>query len=269
MNLLRSLRYVLISGLLALGVAGQDLPLGPIPDSPHPPRLAVLGISVSTNEPAANPKEALEELIGTAFVQTRRFDLLERPQVDQVIRELRFQREGLVDPASIQELGRMLGAEQAVLGHAQVLVGLRAFEIQLTLRIVQVRTGRIPEAIRVSGKGGSFNLERAMAKALEDLGEELDKALARRYPTRGLVLKALPDGRAWVDLGARDRLVRGDKLQAFRQERILHPFTHTTVEDLSVPLCRLIVDEVHERTALVRTKPRTALIPGTPVERLP
>lgn len=252
-----------------LGAQDQQLAFGQVPDPAHLPRLAVLDITLKTNEPAANPKEAIEDLVGTAFLQTRRFDLVERPRVDLVIRELKFQREGLVDPGTIQELGRLLGAEVAVIGSAQVLVGLRAFDIRLTLRLVQINTGRVSESIRFIGRGGSFDLERAMAEALEDLGLRLDEGLARRYPTRGVVLKVLPDGRVLVDMGSRDRLKRGTKLQSYRKERILHPVTHELVEELSVPICQLVVEELHERTAVVKTKPRMSLAPGTPVERLP
>jgi hypothetical protein len=252
-----------------LSAQDPELAFGQAPDPAHFPRLAVLGIALKTNEPAANPKDALQDLVGTAFLQTRRFDLVERPRVDLIVRELKFQREGLVDPGTIQELGRLLGAEVAVIGSAQILVGLRAFDIRLTLRLVQVATGRVSESIRFIGRGGSFNLDRAMAEALEDLSQGLDEGLARRYPARGVVLKTLPDGRALVDMGTRDRLKRGAKLQSYRKERILHPVTHQLVEELSVPICQLVVEELHERTAVVKTKPRMPLPPGTPVERLP
>ena len=257
---------------LALGtLAAQGLGTPPdfIPELPRPPRMAVLEISVNTNEPAARPREALEDLVGAAFLQTRRFNLVERPRVNLVIRELRFQREGLVDPDTIQELGRLLGAEVAVVGSAQVFVGLRAFDIHLTLRVIQVRTGQVSESLRYVGRGGSFSLERAQAGALEDLAEKLDEDLARRYPARGVVIKAMQEGRVLLDMGSRDHLKRGAKLQSFRRERIFHPVTHQLVEELSVPICQLVVEEVHERTAVARTKPKTPLAPGTPVERLP
>jgi hypothetical protein len=252
-----------------LGAQGQALPEGLALETMRPPRLAVLEIAVKSNEPAARPREALEDLVGAALLQTRRFDLVERPRVDLVIRELRFQREGLVDPDTIQQLGRLLGAEVAVVGSAQIFVGLRAFDIHLTLRMIQVSTGRVSDSLRIVGRGGSFSLERAQADALEDLTNNLDEELSRRYPTRGIVLKTLADGRALVDVGLRDRLKRGSRLQSFRRERILHPVTHQLVEDLSVPICQLVVEELHERTAVVKTKPRNALAPGTPIERIP
>ncbi len=267
----QSLR-VLGAMLLAFGtLATQGLGASPefVPESPHLPRMAVLEISLNSNESAARPREALEDLVGAAFLQTRRFNLVERPRVNVVIRELRFQREGLVDPDTIQELGRLLGAEVAVVGSAQIFVGLRAFDINLTLRVIQVRTGQVSESLRFVGRGGSFSLERAQADALEDLAENLDRELSRRYPARGVVLKALPEDRVLLDMGTRDRLKRGAKLQSFRRERIIHPVTHQIVEDLSIPICQVVVDEVHERTAIARTKPRTVLAPGTPVERLP
>ncbi len=261
--------WAIFLALATLGAQGLGVPPDFIQDLPHLPRMVVLEISVKTNEPAARPKEALEDLVGAAFLQTRRFNLVERPRVNLVIQELRFQREGLVDPDTIQELGRLLGAEVAVVGSAQVFVGLRAFDIHLTLRVIQVRTGQVSESVRFVGRGGSFSLERAQAAALEDLAGKLDEDLAQRYPARGVVIKTMSEGRVLLDMGSRDHLKRGAKLQSFRRERIIHPVTHQFIEDLSVPICQIVVEEVHEGTAMGRTKPKTPLAPGTPVERLP
>ena len=258
--------------LLAIGLlSAQEVDAHPeiVPGSPHLPRVAVLQFDLKTNERAAKPREALEDLVSAAFLQTRRFNMVERPRVGLVIQELRFQREGLVDPSTIQDLGRLLGAEVAVTGSAQIFVGLRAYDIQLNLRVIQIRTGQVSESLRFVGRGGSFSLVRAEADALEDLGENLEKELSHRHPARGVVLKMLPEGRVLLDMGFRDRLKRGVKLQSFRQERIIHPVTHEFVEDLTLPICQLVVEEVYERSAVARTKPKTALAPGTPVERLP
>ena len=86
--------WAMVLALATLGAQGLGVPPDFIQDLPHLPRMVVLEISVKTNEPAARPKEALEDLVGAAFLQTRRFNLVERPRVNLVIQELRFQREG-------------------------------------------------------------------------------------------------------------------------------------------------------------------------------
>lgn len=237
--------------------------------SPSLPRLAVLDLSIQSNESAVRLDEPLRDRVATAFLQTRRFEVLERIQLQPLVKELRFQREGLVDAATMVELGRLRGVELALLGQAQVVVGLRAFDIHLDLRLVEVRSGQVKESLHATGSGGSFNLERAQSEALEDLTVNLGTLLLQRYPARGLVLKVLEDGKALIDLGARDGMRRGQRLRTFQMERLLHSAKGTSVEEVAIPTGELEVREVYETTSLVRSRSKAPLLPGCPVERLP
>src|SRR5216684_3503107 len=62
-----------------------------------------------------------EELI-TRLYQTKKFKVIERQQLNKIIAEQKLTLTGLVDPASAQKLGRVLGVDSIVFGSISDLV---------------------------------------------------------------------------------------------------------------------------------------------------
>src|SRR6266446_1309321 len=62
-----------------------------------------------------------EELI-TRLHQTKKFKVIERQQLNRIIAEQKLSLTGMVDPASAQKLGRVLGVDSIVFGSISDLV---------------------------------------------------------------------------------------------------------------------------------------------------
>jgi len=98
-------------------------------------QLAVVNIS------ASNPREAsyyLNELT-SHFVNSRRFRVLDRQNVDTVLAEHDFQLSGLVSDDEVVSIGEFLGASIVITG----TISGTGLQRRLTVKAIDVRTGEI------------------------------------------------------------------------------------------------------------------------------
>jgi class 3 adenylate cyclase/TolB-like protein len=123
-------------------------------------------------------KLGLPEVLVTAFAESagRGVQIIERGQIDVDIQELEFSQSKYVDPATRAALGKIGGAEVAVLGAYQVSAagGEAKPALRFTARFVDVETGEILAAAKVDGKADDvFGLQDALAvevkKAIADV----------------------------------------------------------------------------------------------------
>jgi len=106
---------------------------------------------VAVFDPAGNApshvNEIVREIASSVIVNTPGFTVLERSLIDQVLRENRFQAEGLVDDAQISEMGRMMGANLTFvinltrMGDGNFFISARLIDVQ-TARIEKQQTAR-------------------------------------------------------------------------------------------------------------------------------
>jgi len=84
-------------------------------------------------------KLAVQELISSVFVNTGRYNIIERSMIDKIIKEQSFQNSDLADNSQATEIGKLAGANKVVLS-AVSLVGGRNM---LSIKIINVLTARI------------------------------------------------------------------------------------------------------------------------------
>jgi curli biogenesis system outer membrane secretion channel CsgG len=94
------------------------------------------------------------EMMSTSLFKTRRFDIVERHQIKRVIEEQRFQRSGLVDPATAVRIGKIIGARYVVTGavteigfqEASIFINMTACRVSVDVRLIDVETARVVAA---------------------------------------------------------------------------------------------------------------------------
>lgn len=79
-----------------------------------------------------------EELI-TRLYQTKKFKVIERQQLNKIIAEQKLSLTGVVDPASAQKLGRVLGVDSIVFGSVSDLVKT----LRINARLIGTETGEV------------------------------------------------------------------------------------------------------------------------------
>jgi len=68
---------------------------------------------------------------------------IERSKIEAVLSELKLQQSGVVDPSAAKDIGKLLGADQVIVG---TLTELPAKQLELNLRMVSVESGEITAA---------------------------------------------------------------------------------------------------------------------------
>lgn len=105
----------------------------------------------------------IAETLTTDFGGVKDFILVERMKLAEVMGELKLGLTGMIDPASAQEAGKLLGAEAIVIGSFQKF----GDTIRITARIVRVETGVVAETVKVTGAFNNiFSLQDQIAKRL-------------------------------------------------------------------------------------------------------
>ncbi|HEY6210873.1 MAG TPA: CsgG/HfaB family protein, partial [Vicinamibacterales bacterium] len=74
--------------------------------------------------------------------------LVERTRLNEAQKEIKLGQSGLVDPATAQTMGRLLGADSVVIGSVQKV----GDTLRIQARIVEVATAQVRESARVDGR---------------------------------------------------------------------------------------------------------------------
>lgn len=187
------------------------------PPQPDRPRIAILLFQLGFTNPnwAQNWDISLgvTELVEEALHSSGRYRIVERRQIEQVLKEQGFGSSGSVDAATAAKIGRILGVQRLVMGSVNqfdfkaaggfalpgVALGLYQAQVNLTSRVVDTSTGEIIAIVRGSGKaegfvalaqiegltfgGGEFRqsvLGKALDQAIQDLVGKLNGSMSSR-----------------------------------------------------------------------------------------
>ena len=105
------------------------------------PRMACLELKPG-NEEAGSYTTTLQEMFCTGFVESKRFAIIEREQIEKIFREKQFAQTGEVDAETARKLGKVLGVGYLLIGSVSRLG--ETFEIDA--RLVDVATGETKTA---------------------------------------------------------------------------------------------------------------------------
>jgi len=190
----------------------------------------------------------------SSLVEQKRFNLVERTMLEEVLREQNISQMDITDPSTAARLGKLMSAEEVLSGS----VHETKTSIEVFARMVDTETAEITDAQDVYGEDMSL-------KGVTKLMEGLAVKLGNSYPLlEGLVIKR--DGNdLLVDLGSRQGIKKNEYLLLFQEgEHVFHPVTG---KDLGAPtelLGRAKVNEVYEdmsKAELVRAEAGHAINP--------
>ena len=310
---LRSPLAFLLAGILAGCAAGTAL-TAQESQAPDKPTLAVLvpqgsfQIPQATQTPdrgdrarrwgAAQPpaaparSRALGELliqrIDIAYLKTGRFRMLERKQLDAILKEGAFQNKGLVDDATAVTLGKQLGAKYVIVGSYNGNMA-RAVEVEehvfskdtrkpifpakleVRLRMVNTQDGSIMEPLILNAAATDVQGSKSFELLMEEFSRALDHELALRYPLKGYVIKVLEDRQILSDLGRTMGVNEGEVFLIVEHgPDVIHPVTGKLIpgERRVVGEC-VVTDAGPESSTLRITTDRLAIKPGAVLQRKP
>jgi len=171
-----------------------------------------------------------------ALVNQRRFELVDRQQLETVLQELKLSQTDLVDPATAAKIGKLVAAEGILIG----AVTETPLALEVFVRLIDVETAVVLAAEDVYGEDLGF-------KAVGTLMEGLAGKFRHRFPLlEGVVVKA-EGKRVFVDLGSKQAIKRYMKLILFREGEVLkHPDTGRVLGADTETLGEARIEEVSE-----------------------
>jgi len=266
-------RFVLAALVLMGGASAQAQVLN---------RMAVLPLHGAASGRLENPDDEVYQLVVGAFLRTRRFELVERKRLDDVLAEAKFQASGLVDEAGAVKLGRLLGVPWVLIGSykgelipfygekvsSNVLFRWFTSKLTLNLRLVDVETGKILETFEASGSHKDSTQEKTRAGLFEDCRVKLDRVVANTFPLAGVLLRVDGEKEVMVDLGKKDGIAVGDLFQAVEYSPdVVHPTTGKVIKGAPRPLAELKVMSVGPESCIMKVSgAKGPLKPGLSVE---
>lgn len=135
-------------------------------------------------------KESFIDALTTKLHSSSVYAVIERSQINQILREQAFQQSGVCDqPKCAIELGKLLGANKLIFGS----VGLISNQAFANLRIVDVETGSIDKSYSNLRKGDFSEL---MSEIASDAAGELT-GLASKSDVIGTNLVDRRDGKIY------------------------------------------------------------------------
>ncbi len=203
--------------------------------------LAVMPFQV-TGESRDVGVHAAETLV-TEFVNLRRFRVIERNAVDEILKEQAFNMSGMVDERQAVEVAKLVGADALVMGSITVTRGFA----RINARVIDTETSiTLVARMAESRKSGIRNIDREVAKLAIEVYNDL--------PLLDGTVINLEAGEIFLDIGSGAGLRKGSKLVAYREGRpIVHPVTGEELGRRVTQLGELAVVQVQERMSIART----------------
>lgn len=257
------------------------------------PSIAIMDLQGQCTRNWGNPSEQVTQAVGSAFAKTRRFDLLERSQLNKVMGEARRQNQASsgFDDSQAADLGKLVGAKMVVVGsylasdeyhpaHDEADNKGRRVHYDATFvaslngnfRLINIETGKVLESFEVKGSSlHSPSLDKAKSETIMDFSRKVDREVANRYPVTGYVIKIISEKEFLLDLGKTANVASDDEFVVVeRAPDIVHPVTGKVIKGEKKIVTTLKAKDVQEDTCIVKvTGNHVALKLGAAVESLP
>lgn len=178
--------------------------------------------------------EAATQKVINAFVDLKRFIVIERASIDKILQEQNFQMGDLTDPNTAAKFGSMLGTQYLVQGKILSLSTSKKDKeyrstLEMNLRIVDVSSGQIKSSKDVKGvSDAKKDLSSKIAyDALNDAEDGILNTLRSAFPVEGKVVKILESGkksdklRVLISCGKEIGVREGDKFHIVQEEELM------------------------------------------------
>ena len=167
--------------------------------------------SPNLEKPAENKTNAVVGLLSDLLKQTNMFDVVERLEVNQLVREIKFEKSDWVKKQSGNELGNIYGVQYVLLGDILPNKEGDRFGVSqytATLRLVDVNTGVVVGI----GTGQKNYLQDALTDAVNILADNMEGE-----PWICRVVR-LDDKGAYINAGSEDKIEKNDVFTVIRLE---------------------------------------------------
>lgn len=185
--------------------------------------------------------EAATDRVVTELVELRRFKVIERAKLDEVLQEQRLQVSGVVDDRTAVDVGRVAGADAIVVGSVSI-IGTTA---TVGARVIDTQSSEVLVARNARGDGTDL-------EGVEKLTEAVAIMIYNELPlVQGSVITTEGDA-IYIDVGSDKRIRRGSRCVAYREVGdLFNPATGALIDKKVKMLGEVQVGEVLEKASRV------------------
>jgi hypothetical protein len=163
----------------------------------------------------------------------KRFDMIERTEIDRILAEQKFQNTGLVDQDKAVEIGKLLNIDYAFIGHIDHLSttfkksGYDA-NAKITVKIINIRSGKLLHIIEADGISTDSKEQTALLGALDAcFSENLMFELRNAFAPFSSIFKVEKDF-IYISNGENIAIKNGIRYRILRPEK-----TSDSMEDIA------------------------------------
>jgi TolB-like protein len=149
----------------------------------------------------------IAEMLTTSLGKTKRFDLMERGQLQKVMQEQGFSQSGFVDEETAKKIGKLIAVDLLITGTFSELTD----SLRIDLRAIDTETGEIVYTEGLQSKG----------KSTDDLNlaaAEIAERVRQAFPLlEGKIIMVKDENSYLVDLGKEKSTTQGLRLVVYRE----------------------------------------------------
>lgn len=170
--------------------------------------------SLNLEKPGVAQVNLVAGMLSDLLKKTDKFDVVERQEVNQLIREIKFEKSDWVKKDPANELGNIYGVQYILLGEILPNYGGEQFnssQYTTTLRLVDVNTG----VVISTGIGQRDYLQKSLASAVHILSDDLEG-----NPWTCRVVR-LDDKGVYINAGFDDKIEKNEVFAVIRLEDLI------------------------------------------------
>ena len=224
--------------------------------------VAVTGVDYASGASYGNKAaQDFESQLVTALVDSGRYDVVERGQLDHVVRELGLQSSGMISGNTAIQFGQLTGADYTVVGNV-IAADVETFnnylykgykgKVKFNFKFIDNKTGMIKIAKIVEGSDTVSEYENKnpdrnilMSGAVNDASKKIVELINSVNVITGVVA-AVNNEKIYIDLGSDAGAHVGDKFVVFREGNVVtHPVTGEIIAVEEDTFAQLKVTEVN------------------------
>ena len=201
--------------------------------------------------------EIVAEWLTTSMVNTGRFEVVERAQLQKVLKEQQLGISGVINQETAAKMGELLGVKVIVSGSV-IQIG-NTYDVNA--RLINVQDGSIIRAERVRGVG---------LDGLERMMDSLADSFKKEFPLEGYVVM-VSGKRAMIDLGRINGVEPGMRFFALRKGApVRHPVTGKMLAGEDIKIGEMVVQNVEREASwaeIVLVEPGISIAAGNLVKQ--
>jgi len=181
----------------------------------------------------------LDKMI-TSFVNQGRFNVMERAEIEKILKEQQLEMSGVVDASTAARVGKGAGLDAILMGS----VSHSGSNVSVDARLIDTETANI-----ITSKDAyTYKTD---AQSVKTLAENIAKQISGDIPLlKGFVVQ-VEDSLVYIDIGTNKGIKKGMKCDVYREgAEIKNPVTGEILGTKIDMICTIIVKEVQPKMSI-------------------